>query len=789
MVESYARWLLKWRYVVVLTILALIGWAGSGIGLLHFKNDYRMFFSKENLELEAFEKMQNMYTRNDNILIVLAPKNGDVFTRDMLSLIEETTAEAWKIPYMTRADSLSNFQYSRSENDVLVVSDLVRNAAGLTAADLKRIRAVALAEPLLVNQLVSRPGHVTAINIIIQRPGLNQMAETQKVTDYVRHAIKDKITATRPDVDIYLTGSVMMDAAFADASQHDGKTLTPLMLAIILLTLIWFLQSFYGTLVTVTVISLSIVTALGLAGWLGIPLSPSSIPAPTILLTLAVADSVHILMSYYEGLRRNLDKHAAMIESLKLNLSAVFFTSLTTAISFLSMNFSDAPPFRDLGNITAMGVIAAFILSVTLLPVFTVLLPAPKRLKQAYGHGTLLWLAELSIRRRISWYLGILLLTALSISFITRNELNDEFVKYFSPDTEFRYATDFTTDNITGIYLIDYSLEAGTEGGVNDPAFLAKVDDFANWWRKQPETLHVFSIADVFKRLNKNMNGDDPAWYKLPDSREMAAQYLLLYEMSLPVGLDLNDRININKSASRLTVTLKSISTNTVLSLEHRASAWLDQNAPELRHSNGTGIAMMFARISSHNIVSMISGEILSTVLISLILMLVLRSVTMGLISLIPNLLPAAMAFGLWGLIVGRVGLASSVVAAMTLGILVDDTVHFLGKYMHARRKMALPPEDALRYAFSSVGQAIWVTTAVLMTGFGILAFSDFKINAEMGLLTSIILGFGLFAEFILLPPLLLAIEGLGQKFKSGSNYKKVSVPRYPAFDLSNKQE
>ncbi len=767
MIESYARWILKWRYLVILTVLLLVGWAAAGIGSLRFKNDYRMFFSEENPELTAFEKLQNTYTRNDNILIVLAPKDGNVFTDANLALVEEITAAAWKIPYSTRVDSLTNFQYSRSEGDALVVADLVKNASNLTPAEIDRIRGIALADPLLVKRLISPSGHVTAINVIVQRPGLNQMVETKEVTDFVRGVIKDRIAAERPDVDVYLTGSVMMDAAFADASEHDGQTLTPLMLTVIIVTLLWFLRSVVGTLATVVVITLSIVAALGLAGWLGIALSPSSVPAPTILLTLAVADSVHLLMSYYDGVRGGLDKHRAMIESLKLNLAAVFFTTLTTAIGFLSMNFSDAPPFRDLGNITAMGVIAAFILSMTLLPALTVLFRAPVPRPAVSKPTGLLWLAELAIRRHKAWHLAVLVLTGVSISFITRNELNDEFVKYFATGTDFREATDFTTDNLTGIYYIDYSLESPTSGGATDPAFLRNVEDFANWWRQQPETLHVFSITDIFKRLHKNLHGDDPTWYRLPESKEMAAQYLLLYEMSLPFGLDLNDRMNVDKSATRLSVTLKSLSTNEVLALEDRARVWLAANAPELRHNGGTGLTVMFAHIGARNIVSMISGEVLSIFLISFILMIVLRSVTMGLVSMIPNLVPAAMAFGLWGLVVGRVGLASSVVAAMTLGILVDDTVHFLGKYLDARRNKGLSPEDALRYAFASVGRAIWVTSAVLMAGFALMALSDFKINAEMGLLTAIIFGLGLFAEFLLLPPLLLAIEGLRLRFQA----------------------
>lgn len=764
MIASYARWLLKWRYLVIVMVLGLVGWAAAGIGLLHFKNDYRMFFSEGNPELAAFEQIQNTYTRNENVLIVIAPKDGKVFTPENLSLVEKTTELAWKIPYSTRVDSLTNFQFSQAAGDSLEVADLVKRGADLGDAEIDRIRRIAQDDPLLVNRLVSPSGQVTGINVIVQRPGLNQMNETKEVTDFVRHTIKDRIIAERPDVEVYLTGTVMMDAAFADASEHDGRTLTPLMSAIIIVTLLWFLRSSVGTLVTVTVIALSIVTALGLAGWLGIALSPSSVPAPTILLTLAVADSVHLLMSYYDGVRSGLDKYRAMIESLQLNLSAVFFTSLTTAISFLSMNFSDAPPFRDLGNITAMGVAAAFILSMTLLPALTVLFPAPRPRKEKPRTSGLTWLAELVIRRNKAWYLAILVLTGVSISFITRNELNDEFVKYFATGTDFRDATDFATDHLTGIYYIDYSLESRSSGGATDPEYLRKVEDFANWWRRQPETLHVFSITDVFKRLHKNLHGDDPAWYRLPESRDMAAQYLMLYEMSLPFGLDLNDRVNVDKSGTRLTVTLESLSTNAVLALEQRANAWLAANAPEIRHSGGTGLTMMFAHIGTRNIISMIGGELVSIFLVSFVLMIVLRSVSMGLVSMIPNLVPAAMAFGLWGLLVGRVGLASSVVAAMTLGILVDDTVHFLGKYLLARRRRALSPEDALRYAFASVGKAIWVTTAVLMSGFALLALSDFKINAEMGLLTAIIFGLGLFAEFMLLPPLLLFVEDLKQR-------------------------
>jgi amino acid adenylation domain-containing protein len=763
MIESYSRWLLRWRYLAISVMALLCFFAAMGIGSLHFKNNYRMFFSTENPDLQAFDSLQNTYVRSDNVLIVLAPKDGQVFTGRNLATVETVTGLAWKAPFSTRVDSISNFQYSHGEEDRLEVADLVRHAEQKTPAELERIREIALHDPLLVGRLISPTGHVTGINITVERPGRNPMDETKAVTDFLAK-IKTRIASEAPDMDVYLTGSVMMDAAFSDASEHDAKTLTPIMIVLIIVGLTWFFRSFSGMLVTVSVITLSIVTALGLAGWLGIKLSPSSVPAPTIMLTLAVADSVHFLLAYYDATRSGKNKHDAIIESLKLNLSAVFFTSITTAIGFLSMNFSDAPPFRDLGNITAMGVMAAFFLSVTLLPALIVLFPIPKHQqtgKEKTSGKSMQWFVDLVILKYKKWYFLVILVTALLISFIPRNELNDEFVKYFGPTTSFRQATDFAADNLTGIYYIDYSLGGNEPGSLTEPRVLAKIEEFANWYRQQPEVLHVFSITDIFKRLHKNLHADIEEWYRLPENRNLGSQYLMLYEMSLPFGLDLNDRVNVDKSATRMTVTLKSLSTNDVLALNQRAQQWLAVNAHDLKASKGTGLTMMFANIGARNISSMISGEIMSTILISFILIFVLRSLTLGLLSLIPNLVPAAVAFGLWGLLIGRVGLASSVVAAMTLGILVDDTVHFLGKYQLARREKNLSPEDSLRYAFSTVGNAIWVTSSVLMAGFALLALSDFKINAEMGLLTSMIFGLGLFAEFLLLPPLLLQIEAV----------------------------
>lgn len=757
--KTYGEWLVRWRYAVLVLVVVLVATAASGIRFLTFKTDYRVFFSSDNPQLQAFEQLQNTYTKTDNVLFVVAPKHGDVFTPETLASIIELTEDAWQIPYSIRVDSLTNYQHTEARGDELIVDDLVPEAEGLDASALERIRDIALHEPLLRNRLISANGSVTGVNVTIQLPDPDEQTgeEVATVTGFARDMVR-KLRAANPDLDVYLTGMVVMNNSFPEVILHDQRTLVPMMFAVVLITLILLLRSFPATVATFLVIVFSVLSAMGLAGWAGVALTPPSATSPTIILTLAVADCVHVLISFLHAMRRGLDKTTAMVESLRINLQPVMLTSLTTAIGFLSMNFSDAPPFRDLGNIVATGVMVAFLISVSFLPALMLVLPVSVKPGARRRSRLMDRFADTVVARRTSLFYGMGLIVLMLVVFIPRNELNDEFIKYFDRSVPFRTATDFSSTHLTGIYTIDYSLSAGESGGISNPEFLRAVDEFARWYEQQPEVLHVNTLTDVMKRLNRNMHADEPRWYRLPEERNLAAQYLLLYEMSLPYGLDLNNQIDVDKSATRLTATVKNISSNEMLALEERAQRWLHENAPGMQ-ATGASPSVMFAHIGHRNIKSMLTGTTVALVLISLILIIALRSVKIGLISLVPNLTPAAMSFGLWGLLVGEVGLGLSIVTGMTLGIVVDDTVHFLSKYLRARREQQLTSPDAVRYAFASVGTALWVTSLVLIAGFLVLTLSPFKLNADMGLLTAITIAFALAADFLFLPPLIMKVD------------------------------
>lgn len=755
-VARYTRWVIRHRWWVLGAALLAALAAGTGARHLGLATDYRTYFSKDNPDLLAYNKVEDIYTRNDNVLFVIKPEGRDVFTPRTLEAVRSLTNDAWQIPNSTRVDAITNFQHTWAEGDNLIVEDLLGDGP-ITAEAVERVREVSLSEPLLAGRLIARDGRATGVNVRISLPGQSRDELPQTVA-YVR-SLEAKYSELYPELDIKTTGVSMLNMAFAEAPMRDLPVVMPLMFGAVLLAIISFLRSSGPTLATLAVIGLSTVTAVGVAGHLGTFFDPTSASAPIIILTLAVADSVHILVTFIQGRRRGLAKNDALVEAMSINAQPVFLTSITTAIGFLSLNFSDSPPFRLLGNVTAFGVLVAWVYSMTVLPAAIAVLPSKVRER---GKGLTDRMMSGFARFVTNRYRPILVTTiagvaALSLS-VGNLEINDQYFQYFDRSLPIRQGTDFSVEHLTGVYNATYSLEAGESQGVTDPAYLAAVDSFTQWLEARPNVEHVNSFSHTMKRLNMNLHGDDPAFYRLPEDRELGAQYLLLYELSLPYGLDVNDQINVDKSALRVDVTFGDIDVATLEQETRAAEQWLaEHGTPSMKSAIGTGPGQMFAKITRRNIASMVVGTSVGFALISVILMIALRSVRMGVISLIPNIVPAAMAFGIWALMVGQIGFAVSVVAGLSIGIIVDDTVHFLTKYNRVRGE--LDAKAAVQYAFESVGLAILGNTVIVAAGFAMLGLSTFRVTAYMGLLTSLTVLAALVVDFLLLPSLLIALD------------------------------
>ncbi|MAV79951.1 MAG: RND transporter [Flavobacteriaceae bacterium TMED171] len=745
----------KW-FVLFLTLVLAISLGSQG--KMEFDGDYHVFFSKSNPELEAFDALQEKYSKVDNIIMVLAPKNKNVFTRENLIAIEELTAEAWNTPYSSRVDAITNYQHTRAVGDNLYVEDLSYESENLTPEKVEEIKKIALNDPVLVHRLVNEDGSVAAINVTVRLPGLDSAKEIPEITE-VNRAMIAAFEEKYPQFDVYVSGNVPLSTAFFESSQNDLELIGIMFMIVIAMTLL-LTRNIFATLATLVVVVFSIMSALGFIGLSGIKLTAPSSVFPTMILTLAMADSIHILVTLLQKFRREgYHKKEAIIESMRLNFMPVFITSLTTVVGFLTLNFGEVPPFWHLGNITAFGMCMAFLYSTTTLPALMAIFPIWKSTNKEVTKKKATFytqLGQLIVKKPVR-------LTLISFGFIVtmtvfalQNVFNDSFVDYFDETVKFRTDSDFINKNLTGIYNAQFSIGSGESGGINNPAYLEKLEAFEEWLNEQEEVIHVNSFTEVTRKINKSMHGDDESYYKVPTNRQEAAQYLLLYELSLPFGLDLNNQINVDKSETRLNVVLQNLGSKKMLRFTKRAENWLKENTPEYMHAIGVSPTVMFAKLGFRQADSMVKGNIIALLLISLVLMIALRSFKMGAISLIPNLTPVIVGFGFWALYLGEINTGMVVVFGMTLGIIVDDTVHFMSKFLRARRELNYNAKESVIYAFETVGRALVITTIVLVAGFTVLSTSPFALNSYMARITVVIISSALVIDFVLLPSILV---------------------------------
>ena len=762
MLSRYIQTIQSHYFRFIIVSLAIIFIAASGVSRLSITNDFRIFFGKDNPQLQAFEQLEYNFGKQDTLYFFIQANKGDVFELPVISLIWELTDAAWSLPYAERVNSLSNYQHTEALGDDLTTDYLVPDLSRLNAAYLQRIRKIVMNEPALISNLIARDARSTGVRVQLNLPVTNAKAPDEAV--HAARDLLDKLQKKYPQITLSLAGSTVAGVTLGEAVEQDLSTLVISSYLVIILLLLLLLRSIRGMLITVSLITLSTLATMGIYGWMGKTLTPVAGWVPSIVMTIAVADSVHILITYFHGLRLGQDKQEAIAHSLRINARPVFITSLTTIIGVLCLNFSDSPPYQDLGNMIALGTFIAYMLTMTFMPALLYWLQLGKHHRNRGPSKTMNTIARLVIKFKgaLLVFFGILLV--FLVSFIPRNELTEQWHEYFDESFPLRQTVELINKEMTGVHYIRYVLESKESNGIHDPTYLQTVEKFSQWLRQQPGVSYVNSLTDISKRLNRTVHEDKPEWYRVPDSRELASQLFLLYEIGLPKELNLDDLVNHDRSASLVTTIINKTDSEFLIRLDQRAQQWLKDNTRNIHYTDGTGLDMVFAHINHRNIRSLLKGTFLALVLISLVLIVSLKSVKLGLLSLIPNLAPAAMAYGTWGLLVGKVDMSASVVICMSLGIVVDDTVHFLSKYLYARREQGLDVVESLLYSFHTVGMALIVTTTVLVSGFLVLVASHFSPTWVSGLLMAITLSYALIADFFFLPPLLMVLNKFSKK-------------------------
>ena len=753
-VNYLAETIIRYRPLcIIISILILAGLA-QGLSKINFNPDINAFFPENDTLTTSHLSIEDTYSSMDNAVIGIGVKEGTVFTNEVLSLIEDLTERAWKTPHSLRVDSLSNYSYVSADGDDLYIEPFLEGSSTYDLKTLKEKELIIEEEELAYGAIISKDKKTSLINIVFDPPRKDIEAEYQESLNYVLGFLEEA-RKNHPEVDLIISGIVYMEYQSPMLLKAQMPKLMPTAILVILLTLFLLLRSLVAVAGSFLVILMSVVSAMGSIGFMSGDIAQPFIMVPILIATLAVADCVHLFTLYFQNLDSSRKSKEAMLESLKLNLQPLFLTSLTTAIGFLSLNLAPVEPLRGIGNGVAVGVFLAFI--------FTVLLLAPIvsyfNVKQSkninFQKNIARKLGRFSIKNYKRLLVIVPVISCFLMAFIPLNKTNDNPLEFYSE----RYTTSaadskWISQRIGGTFPVSYELNS--QGIVSDPEFLREVDKFSEWLASNKEVLHVSSLSKIMKNLNKTLHGKQDEWNIIPTEPDLSAQYLFFYEMSLPYGLDLTNSISQNKESIKLVASLKELGSLEYREFAKRVENYASQNMPEDMVSIGTGTRPIFAFMSNMLITQLTYALGIGIVLITATIILFFRSLRYGMLTSVTNLLPIGVAFGIWAIVSGEISMLVGIGMGTTLGIIVDFTVHFLSKYLHARRQKNLSAEEAVEYAFETVGFALIITSFSLILGFLVLLQAFFIPIHGFVLFSSIAFLSALIIDLLLFPALLI---------------------------------
>lgn len=754
-----------------------------------FDADYHVWFKDDNPELVAYDEFQKTFSKDDNLVAVVVAKNGALFTNDNLASLQLLTDQCWTIPYVNRVDGLTNFNYTYVDDDDLLVEDFIYDLP-LSDEELAEKKRLALSDPLMPHFLLSPNADITQVQmkVIIPRDFSTGNLEARAAIEKLVARITSEQVADEngfmvdnpdynPNLEIRLSGTTMLSSSFQIFAQNDVQNLLPFMFLFIMIVLAVSIRSFWGTISPILLLATSVFFPIALfVGVFQFSLTNATMNVVQMMVAVAIADSVHVLVIFFRGLRNGLDKRGAVLFTIEKNFLPCLITSLTTSIGFFSLILQDIPPFQHLGMFAGIGTIYAFFASIYTLPAFLSILPFKKRqvnkeAVRAHESKGYEGLANFVVRFQKPIRLTALAASLIGLYFIFQIKIDNNAIKYFDEGTEFRQATEYIDQNIIGVNPMEFAFDSGEENGIYDPDYLRKLEKFQDYIGSHPEyeITYVSSIVDIVKRINKTMNGDDPDYYQIPkdgelgadgkpiNAKKLIAQYMLLYQMSLPQGMELTSQIDLRNRVTRVTAFVRSISSFKLLDDVKIVKGWMQENIPSV-NAIGVGVPIMFGKLMSLGIPGILKSLGVSLGFITIVLMVTFRSVKIGLFSMIPNVWPMAIVFGMIGLVQTPVNMSVAVVGMITLGIVVDDTVHFLTKYLRGRHD-GKNQHDAILYAFRQVATPLIYTSLILVAGFGSLTRSEFVLNSDLGLYCTMIIVLALLADFILLPAVILKFD------------------------------
>ncbi|MCF8059887.1 MAG: MMPL family transporter [Bacteriovoracaceae bacterium] len=741
-------------FVVSLIFIAILA-----PGLRHFqeKYDVRIWFRETDPLIKTLNSFERQFGNDESVVVVLHAPEG-VFSPSPSTALREITEEMWKIPEVIRVESLSNYNYSYAIEDEIIVEPFFPEIGEeLTAKYLLERREIALKHKVMPNYLISEDGKAAMIFARLI-PTLDDSPDYEVIVGKTKELVERY--RDRKDIKLHIIGEAAVNDAFRSVANADAAIFLPSLFALIIIFLLFTFRSFVAMLFPLGVTVISLVTTFGTAFYMGHTYNNILSILPAILIAISIADSVHILVTYFNFRGGGMGQKDAAYYALHKNLIPTFLTSVSTMIGFFSLTMTELVPVRQLGILAGIGCFYAWLTTIFFMcpMLFWIPFNVPKHFQSLTGksedgvHPKAVLLVEFLDRHKGKMLIFMALFTVVSLGLATKININSNPYEYFNARQDIRKANDFVKEVFGGNTGPEFIIDSGKEEGIKDPAFLRKVEAFKNKVDALTYVNKTVDIIDIIKDMNKNLYGGKESEYRLPDTQEQVAEELFLYSMGLPQGMDLNNRMTLKKDKMRMSV-LWSI---------YDTRGWL-KHIDELEkmgremglNIEATGKFYLFQRMMDYVVLTFVKSITMAMLLVALLMILIFKSFKIGLISLVPNVLPLVLGGAI--MVIGKVDLniGSALVFSVCLGIAVDDTIHFLSNY-YRLKKEGMPEKDIMGTIFTYTGSALVVTTVILASGFGIYYFGDFVPNENFGMLCALVLTGALLIDMFFLPALLM---------------------------------
>ncbi|MFL3655013.1 MAG: RND family transporter [Halioglobus sp.] len=691
-----------------------------------------------------------------SVLFAFMSPEGDVFNMDMLQAMQDLTDRYTDVESAVSVASLINHRLDAVDADIHSRDYLLPELDELTAQDLIKIREIALEDEDLIQSMLSPEGDMALAVIKFQATSEEQ--ETQLRIAKTVIDLRDSLREQYPDQNIYVLGRILFEYDNYNAQVKDSKYLFPIVMLTVLALMYFCLGSLWFALAIAAVSVMSVGLTVGTVGWAQVPFNQISNMGPLVVFMIAMADSIHLVSVYLQGLNKSLSKFEALRESLRVNIQPVTLATVTTAMGFLSLNYCASPGIYGFGNVVAIGVVWAFLATFTLLPALILLLPVKKVPKPLGVRGFINFVAKLVANNGTPLFWGSLTLIVVTFAMLPLNKVDFDRFSFIDKDSDFHTVISALAEKIGNEQSLVYSINSGQYYGITEPEFLRKIEEFSLWLEDQPQTSFVTSYTGFLKNRNMAENDNDPAWEVLPEDNLQIIDYLVGYQLVQEIEPQLEPIFNADYSAIRMVVGTSNLSNVQLLDFSEQIEGWITLNmdpAYDVLHGDNS---ILYARLNKTISLQLMEGFTVSFLLITATLLVGLRSVRYGLLSIIPNLFPATIVFGVWGLLVGELSPYILMLFSISIGLVVDDSVHVLSKYIVARRE-GDSPEAAVQYSLDRAGSAITITTLSLAVGTFILVLSNTFYYQNVALLLTPIIITALLLDLLFLPPLLVRFD------------------------------